>query len=140
VASFAEPPWPVIIARIQEHLSKLDRVVNKAVDDALEKMGTDAEGLIRASLMIPYPPPSAPGSPPHRRTGKLSGSYKHEVSGGGGTHVLKVGSGVFYAPYLEFGTRYMAPRPHLKPGFTVATVNLRAKIVRAIAEAEARYL
>ena len=44
-------------------------------------------------------------------TGRLRASYHSSLDARGGT----VGTSVHYAPYLEYGTRYMAARPHLFP-------------------------
>jgi len=61
--------------------------------------------------------PSAPGEPPHKRTGNLRRSITHEVALDGLSG--KVGSfgakGVVYAAPLELGTRHMAARPYLRP-------------------------
>lgn len=45
------------------------------------------------------------------RTGTLRRSIHHEVSG----YEVSVGTDLEYAPYVEYGTRYMSPRPYLRP-------------------------
>ncbi len=56
---------------------------------------------------------SHPGEPPAVRTGRLRNSIKF-IMLSRGTHVEGVvGTDVEYAPYLEFGTRRMAPRRFL---------------------------
>lgn len=44
-------------------------------------------------------------------TGTLRRSIHHEVSG----YEVSVGTDLEYAPYQEYGTRYMSPRPFLRP-------------------------
>ena len=50
-------------------------------------------------------------------TGTLKRSIGLEVSGSGLT--AKVAPGTEYAPYVEWGTRYMNAKPYLKPAFNV---------------------
>jgi len=97
---------------------------------------------------------SAPGQPPHRRTSRLVGSIstawsagkrrgagQSQGSGGKaaragdrlsqvrakkGEFVVRVGTNVEYAPYLEFGTRKMKPRPYLRPVYNKYCASLNA--------------
>jgi hypothetical protein len=74
-----------------------------------------------------FPPQSAPGTPPHLRTGGLRLSYRWEPGGEeGNRHVVifsdtetrqpvPPGRPVIYASYIEWGTSLMAPRPHFRP-------------------------
>lgn len=48
-------------------------------------------------------------------TGKLKGSIGLEITNGGLS--AEVEPTAEYAPYVEFGTRYMAAQPYLKPAF-----------------------
>jgi HK97 gp10 family phage protein len=61
---------------------------------------------------------SAPGEPPSSDTGALlnSISYKIDVDK---TVFARVGSDKEYAIYLELGTRYMLPRPFLRPALDI---------------------
>jgi HK97 gp10 family phage protein len=54
---------------------------------------------------------SAPNSPPNTDTGRLVSSVAVEVQ----REDVYVGSGLEYAPYLEFGTKNMTQRPWLNP-------------------------
>lgn len=45
-------------------------------------------------------------------TGRLRGSITHESD----SDTAYVGTNVYYAPYVEFGTYKMAAQPYLKPG------------------------
>jgi HK97 gp10 family phage protein len=50
-------------------------------------------------------------------TGRLRASIAFEVGWQGASLVLKLGTNVTYAAYVEFGTRFMAPQPYLRPAF-----------------------
>ena len=58
---------------------------------------------------------SAPGEPPAPDTGALRNSVGQEIVGG----ILRVGVGMPYGPFLEFGTLTeggaIAPRPFMRP-------------------------
>jgi len=54
---------------------------------------------------------SAAGEAPATDTGRLAGSIKAEISG----KTAEVVANAEYAPYLEFGTRTMEPRPFMFP-------------------------
>jgi len=61
--------------------------------------------------------PSAPGQPPHQFTGRLADSLPEarDVDSSPQRIVGIVGSTIEYAAALEFGTRYMAARPYIRP-------------------------
>lgn len=61
------------------------------------------------------PPPSAPGSGPAVRTGRLRGSITWRLGTDERGLYADIGSAVVYAPYVELGTSRMAPRPYLRP-------------------------
>lgn len=63
---------------------------------------------------------SAPGEPPASDTGFLLGSIHHKMEVGE-TVYATIGSDLEYATYLELGTRYMAPRPFLRPALDIGT-------------------
>ena len=54
---------------------------------------------------------SAPNSPPNTDTGRLVSSVAVEIQ----DDDVYVGSGLEYAPHLEFGTKRMTQRPWLNP-------------------------
>lgn len=84
---------------------------------------------------------SAPGDPPATDLGRLTNSYsvldiKHvKLPGGSGRVEISVGSHVKYAVYLEFGTRHMLPRPHVRPAGARTALKVPA-ILRAAALAQ----
>lgn len=69
------------------------------------------------------PPGSAPGDGPGVVTGRLRGSITWRLGVDGGSPYVDVGTAVFYAPFLELGTRFMAPRPFLVPALEAARAN-----------------
>ena len=66
--------------------------------------------------------PSAPGSPPHKQTGRLAASMAWERDG----LVARVGTAVKYGPWLEMGTSRMAARPFLHRALNEMTPRIRA--------------
>lgn len=86
---------------------------------------------VQASLSSPAAP-SAPGSPPARRTGELLASYRSETGRDErGRHYVAVVSDDPAASYLEFGTSEMPARPHLRP----AVAREVPQVGRTVAEA-----
>lgn len=54
-------------------------------------------------------------------TGRLRASIGHTTSGSGTPAVVvKVGTTVNYAGYVEYGTRYMQAQPFMRPGIVAA--------------------
>lgn len=49
-------------------------------------------------------------------TGKLHNSYDAEQEG---KDTVIVGTNTEYAPYVELGTRYQNPQPHLRPAVSI---------------------
>lgn len=64
---------------------------------------------LETKVNIPYPPPSEPGQPAHRRTGKYKRAWSVKPKG----LLLTILNPVKYAKFLEWGTKYMAARPAL---------------------------
>lgn len=60
---------------------------------------------------------SLPGEPPASRTGALRSSYQFRTRNTINGLVGEVGSPLEYAVHLEYGTKRMAPRPHLMPAY-----------------------
>lgn len=76
---------------------------------------------------------SAPGEPPASDTGRLVGSIRAEYSDGGLSGRVVAGSA--HAPYLEFGTAKMAPRPFMRPALARRRAAIEADITRSVARA-----
>lgn len=75
-----------------------------------EPSGAKGRFLSQKAKLIYGAYPSKPGEPPHKQTGRLLASAAWEISG----LVARVGSNVPYARILEFGGRFVAPRPSLR--------------------------
>lgn len=64
---------------------------------------------------------SKPGEAPASRLGDLRRSYKvGSIEGQGLDKTIKLGSQVPYSVWLEFGTKRMAERPHLRPAMRLS--------------------
>ncbi len=68
---------------------------------------------------------SAPGEPPAVDYGTLRASIAADASRVADGAEVKVGSGVEWAVYTEFGTRYMAMRPWMRPVMAASTTMIR---------------
>lgn len=66
---------------------------------------------------------SAPGEPPSSDTGALLNSISHKVDVEQ-TVFVRIGSDKKYAIWLELGTRYMAPRPFLRPALDIGLAQM----------------
>ncbi|MCI9357712.1 MAG: hypothetical protein HFH59_09265 [Lachnospiraceae bacterium] len=58
--------------------------------------------------------PSPAGSPPGSRTGNLARNWTPACQGGGVSMLVSIIGGMYYAGYLEEGTRKMAARPFVE--------------------------
>lgn len=63
---------------------------------------------------------SAPGEPASSDTGELLNTVGHYLADGAAGIEAHVGSPLAHAAYTELGTRYMAPRPWLRPALDAA--------------------
>lgn len=71
---------------------------------------------------------SAPGEYPAKKTGMLASSVGIENK----NKILIFGEGAFYAKFLEYGTRKMAPRPHLERSVLAKIMDLQKKFDNGI--------
>ena len=101
---------------IPEALSKLKKYQFKKKEQIKQELiigGERIEGLAKETAPFEY--------------GRLSGSITTDISDIRFL-IVRVGTDVEYAPYQEFGTRYMAARPYLFPAF----FSYENEIVKAI--------
>jgi phage gpG-like protein len=107
-------------------LRKLDEDARKEVKKAVDATGLSLRGTVvkkyqrgpaTGETYEKYNPrrthtASAPGEAPATDTGRLANSVTIEDTG---PLTIEVGTEVEYGPYLEFGTRTIAPRPNWVP-------------------------
>lgn len=85
---------------------------------------------------------SSPGSPPAVDTGRYRASWTFVIHGcptgfvGGGSPTLFVGTPSPIGGFLEFGTRRMAPRPHLRPVIRRFEGRIPAIVVEEVTRAQ----
>lgn len=81
----------------------------------VERLPRGANALRNAELdVLANPSPSSPGNPPGVRSGDLRRNWSMYYSGGGGSCIMGIQSGMGYAGYLEHGTYKMAARPYVE--------------------------
>ena len=94
-------------------ISRSTRALQIMRDVALKVLGQDGSGRVYRNGHVA----SAPGQPPAPDTGSLRRNWQQMklVSGNGGgvRIIMRMKSMMFYQQFLEFGTRKMAPRPHV---------------------------
>ena len=96
---------------------KTMRAIDRKLDLPLGQAANYMAGVAREMVRVPYPGPSAPGFPPHLRTGNLrSGitSFKKRKN----LYLVQASAlkgGFNYAQALEYGTKRMRPRPYMRP-------------------------
>jgi HK97 gp10 family phage protein len=114
---------------------RVTRVVSKNVFESIaqlmEQRTVAATAVVHREMVKkiskPGPPRSAPGNPPHVDTGRLRQSLQPSVVRTGNTIRGTVTTNVEYAPYLEYGTSRMQPRPFMR-----STIAEQAEPVKAI--------
>jgi HK97 gp10 family phage protein len=115
------------VKELEINLAKMAERYGKAVSDSLlvsgqmvrstaiksiqQKTGGAMQTRYRAGGGSYQHMTSAPNSPPNTDTGRLVSSVVVEVQ----REDVYVGSGLEYAPHLEFGTKNMTQRPWLNP-------------------------
>jgi HK97 gp10 family phage protein len=131
------------VEQLQKNLAKMAERYGKAVADSLLVSGEMVRGTAiksiqqksNGAMQTRYRAgggsyqhmASAPNSPPNTDTGRLVSSVVVEVQ----QDDVYVGSSLFYAPHLEFGTKNMTQRPWLNP----ALEQNRKRISKLISDA-----
>lgn len=76
---------------------------------------------------------SAPGDPPAVDTGKYRASWNYQVGDDAEGPFVEVGTNDKRGPWLEFGTRRMKARPHVRPMVERLTIKIPGLISDAYA-------
>jgi hypothetical protein len=123
---------------IVEALNQSQAVLSRGIREDLSKKGTGRIYRIgkgkkkgRNKREKGYHQASSPNRPPAANTGDLRSSwmsssvgrtvgvtkmgYAKVVRASPTRTVLQYGSNLFYAPFMEYGTRFVRPRPYLRP-------------------------
>ena len=101
-----ETQYITVISNVDEVL----RASEAQIEQALEVLGIAAEShAVDEVTRLVY---DTPESPNYKRTRRLRDSITHQTNNVG--KYVDVGSAVYYAPYVELGTRKMKPRPFLR--------------------------
>ena len=111
-----------------EGLDKLEKQLKKnatlnKVRTVVRKCGADLQGT--AQRKAPVGTPASTGIPGYVG-GTLKRSIGLELSDSGMT--AEVEPTVEYAPYVEYGTRYMKAKPYLKPALEEVEPKFKAKM------------
>ena len=94
---------------------------NDELSKRIDQVGRYIRDKIKQDIDIPYPPPSAPGEPPHKRTGYLQRNIRFRRDAF--TKDLQILSQADYSSYLEHGTKKMAARPFMHPELDWQIIN-----------------
>lgn len=119
-ALFADPDGPIadIVERLclsVENVAKRKLLEPKSGRIYDTRFWRDSQGRLRRGGPRPPHQASAPGEAPASDTGHLLNSIGHSVGIEEGVVVGRVGSHLQEMAWLEMGTRYMEPRPLLRP-------------------------
>lgn len=137
------------LGRATANLAKVLGSIGVGGKHGLADVGIEATNRVRKLLSIPgggrtYRRPgargpravihraSAPGQPPAVDTGQLRSSYTWRLGSDVRGDYVEVGTNVKTAPWLEFGTRRMRPRPHLRPSIETMRTEITAMIREGI--------
>lgn len=100
-------------------LEQVLRAERAAIPEVLDVVGQVATGEIRERAPL--------------KTGRLRRSYTWEVDARG--RWVEISSNVVYAPYQEFGTRYIGGKPHVRPGLDATLRQIPEIIAEGLARA-----
>ena len=120
---------------VVSHKGEFDRRFEKAVQKALRVVGGQGErlakekitemgavdtGFLRNSITFALAGKEANTQTYHDRKGEQTGSYSGTAPRDEqqGKHSVYIGTNVYYAPYVEYGTSKMVARPFLSQSIT----------------------
>lgn len=104
------------------------KAFEKRVDNIIANSDSIAEEVVKNLGTIAHK--SARSNAPVD-TGALKQSITLEVEGNGTNAIAEIGSGLEYAPHLEYGTTSQAAQPYLRPALRDAEIQV-SKVVKAV--------
>lgn len=110
------------LERARRSLERKLRAMSNVTPKALALVGQQAVSNVRAQRRPWF-------------TGDLLRSYDYDVGEDGQGPYVDIGSNLEYAPYQEFGTRYIMGTPHLRPGIERTIREVGDLIAEALARA-----
>lgn len=116
--------------KLKMELKGLDQL--KAKFDQLDKQtqGAVLQNAVRAGAL---PIQNAAITKAPIRSGDLRRSIHTEIVNTSATHAeAEIGTDLEYAPFVEFGTRYMSAQPYLRPAFDTQTDAAKREIAAAL--------
>lgn len=106
---FGEEVITAILMELEDRKRRAGKIVVK-----------EAKRLTQKNPMI-----SNEGSPPYGKSGKLQRSIYSKFVAFGRNSVVRVAASAPHARFLEYGTRFMAARPFLRPAIANTREDLR---------------
>ena len=105
---------------IDDVINSLERSVEKAIKAAEKELQLTALEIERdAKLNAPVD----------------TGTLRASITSTGSGSEYEIGTNLEYAPFVEYGTRYMAAQPFLFPAFEKGVKDLKKNISKAVASA-----
>jgi hypothetical protein len=96
--------------------------MNAEIDAEFQAAGLECQKL--AKMKAPVGTPESTGIKKYKG-GRLRGSYQYQRLG---PRACKVWTNLFYAPFIEYGTKFMKARPHFFPAYETAKRHLEERL------------
>lgn len=120
------------LEKVNHLLAALAADSDDAVGDVVKAIAEKTKAVAQEN-MVASAEAAAPGSYPHRQSGKLAASIRVDVTNGA-TTIASVGTPQIHGYYLEFGTESMEARPWLRPSFEQAAKEAQAMLEARMSE------
>lgn len=113
----------------------MSKVIRKnLLDSKLVKLDNAQKlGLLEGGLLVAQRAQQKAPVDTGRLKRSIHPTIPHQV--GPGVQQTEVGTNVEYAPYQEFGTKYIPPHPYLSPALAESTKDVAKLIHKAIVKA-----
>jgi hypothetical protein len=130
-----------MVVKNADAIERALRAGDRRVKDSLGRYGDAILRDFRLSVSVPYPPPSAPGTPPHLRTGEYRLALAVKKRGTAVVLYARTNAANSLATWLEWGTHrngrpFMLPRPHWRTVPAPSALAHRDIITRALLAGE----